>query len=197
MSKHPNQTISELDGVTPGDVRRFYDAVLGGEHAVEKKVGGPEPVPTTAEWLSTAQAAAYLQLGNTSSIRSLVARKALKPDGKNGRTYLFRKATLDAYVTRGTDNLGTGGRSGGRPGQDEANPAPRRVPAAGRKAVGTGSGAASGRQGGDAPASDADRGKRVGRHSGRAGTEAVDQKPAAAGIDRYAPPPGYVPTPTA
>jgi hypothetical protein len=49
-------------------------------------------------WLTAAEAARYLRLGNASSIRSAVSRGALRPDGKAGKAFLYRKETLDAFA---------------------------------------------------------------------------------------------------
>jgi hypothetical protein len=49
-------------------------------------------------WLTAAEAARYLRLGNASSIRSAVSRGDLRPDGKAGKAYLYRKETLDAFA---------------------------------------------------------------------------------------------------
>jgi len=51
-------------------------------------------------WLTTEDAARYLRLGASSTVRSLVSRGEIRPEGKSGKHYMFRTSTLDAYVTR-------------------------------------------------------------------------------------------------
>ena len=132
-------------------------------------------------WYTTVQSAAFLQLGNASTIRGLVSRGDLKPDGKSGKTMVFSRETLDAYVKRG--------QHGNRPNKIEENQAPGRVQDAGRATVGAGRGTATERQGGDASSLAAGGRQRRGRGAGRVGPADGDQKPA---VDPYAPPADFV-----
>lgn len=50
-------------------------------------------------WMTPADAARYLGL-TRKRIYDLTSMRALEPDGRDGRTPLFRRETLDAYVRR-------------------------------------------------------------------------------------------------
>lgn len=84
-------------------------------------------------WLTTHEAAAYLRLGNASSVRSAIARGLLKPDGQNGQrgTYLFRTETLDAYATAWVKE------NRHDETEDRSDPLSGRLPACQRPAPGT------------------------------------------------------------
>ena len=51
-------------------------------------------------YLTSAEAAEYCRLAGPSSIRSLIQRRELTPDGRRGKRgpYLFLPKTLDAYL---------------------------------------------------------------------------------------------------
>ncbi len=53
-------------------------------------------------WLTTAQAATYLCAGAPSTVRGWVRLGRLVPDGRmgTGGSWLFRRATLDAFARR-------------------------------------------------------------------------------------------------
>jgi len=53
----------------------------------------------TEEWMTPADAARYLGL-TRKRIYDLTSMRALEPDGRDGRTPLFRRETLEAYVRR-------------------------------------------------------------------------------------------------
>ena len=55
-------------------------------------------------WYTTAEAATYLRAGGPSTVRTWVSRGLLAPDGRSGvgGTWLFRRATLDAFAERCT-----------------------------------------------------------------------------------------------
>jgi len=55
--------------------------------------------PDADRWMTTAEAARYLGL-TRKRIYDLTSMRALEPDGRDGRTPLFRRDTLDAYVRR-------------------------------------------------------------------------------------------------
>lgn len=58
----------------------------------------PSDRTSASPWLTTEQAARYLSIA-PASVRSLIARGLLVPDGKVGRSSAFRAETLDAFVT--------------------------------------------------------------------------------------------------
>lgn len=64
----------------------------------------PEPEKITEEsarpWLTTVEAAAYLRMEST-GLRTLISRGRITPDGRGSRRgHMFRRETLDAYLTR-------------------------------------------------------------------------------------------------
>ena len=58
-----------------------------------------EPEVDADRWMTTADAARYLGL-TRKRVYDLTSMRALEPDGRDGRTPLFRRDTLDAYVRR-------------------------------------------------------------------------------------------------
>ncbi len=62
----------------------------------------PYLLPANHEgWLTTAQSARYLGCQNSSTLRSMVSRGDIVPDGKIGKGFRFEKQTLDAFVRQG------------------------------------------------------------------------------------------------
>lgn len=61
----------------------------------------PEPEPATDGYLTPADAARYLGV-TRKRIYDLTSMRALEPDGRDGRTPLYRRQTLDAYVRGGS-----------------------------------------------------------------------------------------------
>ncbi|MBI5609288.1 MAG: helix-turn-helix domain-containing protein [Deltaproteobacteria bacterium] len=137
------------------------------------------------DWYTTAQAAAYLNLGNPSTVRSLVSHGDLKPDGKTGKGHMFSKATLDKYVTRNQikDPVDVN-----RSAQLEGHQVPRRVSDGGRTSSGPRD-RADRQQDNPSQASDARRGNGSRRGQGNPGHAGGRQEPA----DPYAPPADYKP----
>lgn len=60
-----------------------------------------EPEPATDGYLTPADAARYLGV-TRKRIYDLTSMRALEPDGRDGRTPLYRRQTLDAYVRGGS-----------------------------------------------------------------------------------------------
>lgn len=61
----------------------------------------PGPAPTETDgWLTAADAAHYLGV-TRKRIHDLTSARALVPDGRDGRTPLYRRSTLDAYARTG------------------------------------------------------------------------------------------------
>jgi excisionase family DNA binding protein len=130
--------------------------------APEREVLPPGP------WLTTAEAAIYLRLGAGSTVRGLVSRGDLKPDGKAGKTFLFRRETLDAYVMRGSDSAKEL-RDGDQLPVREADQAPGRVAAAGRSVPRASRRASAGRQDLDPASAPSGDGNRERGRPGRVG----------------------------
>ncbi len=112
----------------PGLMQALIDAVV----ALEKRLAQPPAPPQVASpWLTTAEAAAYLKLGNASSIRSLIWRRDLRPDGQVGRTFVFRAETLDAYaVSNLPERLGSAAPEAHPPRAQQRRSLPTRTPPA-------------------------------------------------------------------
>ena len=53
-----------------------------------------------ATWMDTTDAAAYLRVGGSSTIRTWMSRGLLKPDGRAGPRgrWLFKRQTLDEFA---------------------------------------------------------------------------------------------------
>ncbi len=67
---------------------------------LEARLGRRPAAGVGAEhWMTPADAARYLGL-TRKRIYDLTSMRALEPDGRDGRTPLFRRDTLDAYVRR-------------------------------------------------------------------------------------------------
>src|SRR5688572_18915679 len=83
----------------------------------------------TLSWFTCADAAEYLRFRDRSSIRKLVKRGELRPDGRGPRgCHLFRRETLDAWVLPSlSSGLGMAvvrPTGGGHAGSNEAGPGP-------------------------------------------------------------------------
>jgi hypothetical protein len=67
---------------------------------LEARLGRRPRAEVGAEhWMAPADAARYLGI-TRKRIYDLTSMRALEPDGRDGRTPLFRRGTLDAYVLR-------------------------------------------------------------------------------------------------
>ena len=64
--------------------------------------------------LTTEEAAHYLGLSSSSSLRSAMARTGLRPDGRRGfrGTYLWKRSTLDEWIKRCLEATLPRGRGG-------------------------------------------------------------------------------------
>lgn len=144
-------------------------------------------------WLNTDQSALYLGLASGSTMRSLVRRHEIIPDGGSGNHHMFRVETLDAYVT-GHDACRNqkGKYDGYRSVQAHNHQVPGRVQDAGRPPAGQVQHPDAGRQGGRAQAGDG-RGRDGGGHGQRRGSTQGGVLEPEFPVDPYAPPAGYVP----
>lgn len=70
--------------------------------------------------LPTNLAAIYCCYESTTGVRDAINRGELRPDGRRGKTYMFRKSTLDAFLASGLEDdpalsqAQNGGRNNGK-----------------------------------------------------------------------------------
>ena len=86
-----------MSGLAGALVAALDDADLA---ALAERLGpwlAPEPEAPTSEWLAPAAAAEHLGL-TRKRIYDLTSARLLVPDGRDGRTPLYRRETLDRYA---------------------------------------------------------------------------------------------------
>ena len=85
--------LRETSGVTVALSPETVDAIAD---ALAERLREPQTAPEH-EWLAPQGAADYLGLTRR-RIHDLTSLGAIKPDGRDGRTPLFRRRTLDRYA---------------------------------------------------------------------------------------------------
>jgi hypothetical protein len=85
-----------VESLHPQDRARVARALAP---AVAELLAANDREPAQDHWLTAADAAQHLGV-TRKRIHDLTSMGALVPDGRDGRTPLYRRATLDAYVTR-------------------------------------------------------------------------------------------------
>jgi len=80
------------------ELRRLAEALAP---MLAQRLAHREPAPTSKGYLAPDAAARYLGVSRK-RIYDLTSMRVLVPDGRDGRTPLFTRATLDAYVRRAT-----------------------------------------------------------------------------------------------
>ena len=78
------------------ELRRLAEALAP---ILAQRLGHQEQAPTSEGYLAPDAAARYLGVSRK-RIYDLTSMRVLVPDGRDGRTPLFTRATLDAYVRR-------------------------------------------------------------------------------------------------
>jgi hypothetical protein len=82
--------------LTDEELRRLAEALAP---ILAQRLGHQEHVPVSEGYLAPDAAARYLGVARK-RIYDLTSMRVLVPDGRDGRTPLFTRATLDAYVRR-------------------------------------------------------------------------------------------------
>jgi excisionase family DNA binding protein len=78
------------------ELHRLADALAP---ILAERFGRQEQAPASEGYLAPDAAAQYLGVSRK-RIYDLTSMRVLVPDGRDGRTPLFKRATLDAYVRR-------------------------------------------------------------------------------------------------
>jgi excisionase family DNA binding protein len=89
------------------ELRRLAEALVP---ILAQRLGRQEPAPASEGYLAPDAAARYLGVSRK-RIYDLTSMRVLVPDGRDGRTPLFTRATLDAYVRRTTTGQAPTGAS--------------------------------------------------------------------------------------